>query len=280
MQPEPTGPRVTLPTHTTSSQRPSSLALRYGRPWREIFVSLFRAPRQGTPRGWSGTMTLLAFAGIALALLATLIDEAAIRAVLQDGSALRAFAAAITDLGQSQWYLVPAFLTVLALALADWSRRTLRARSRMSLFFGQAAFAFGAVALSGLLVNIFKLIFGRARPRLLDEVGIFGTDPFSLSHLYQSFPSGHSTTAGALAMIMILWMPRLWPLWLALGALLAGTRLSTIAHYPSDIIAGFTLGALYTLHLARWLAVRGRAFRIREGALLPSVRHANGLRRR
>lgn len=225
-------------------------------------------------------MTWLAVAAIVLAAAATLIDEAAIRHVRENPSALLDAMARITDLGQAHWYLVPSSLAIVALGLMDWTGRDRRHLARLSALFAQAAFAFGAVALSGILVNIIKLFFGRSRPRLLDDGGPFQFDPFSMSHLFQSFPSGHSTTCGAVAMVLIIWFPRWWLPILAAGFALALSRIAAQAHYPSDVMAGFGLGALYTLHLARWLAVRGRAFRIIPGHLLPLPRHILGWSKR
>ena len=109
----------------------------------------------------------------------------------------------ITNIGRSQWYLVPAALVFFAVALADWSRGGARAKARLSFVFGQAAYVFSSVALSGLFVNAIKVLFGRARPRLLDQVGAHYFDPLTLGYLNASFPSGHSTTVGAIVGILI-----------------------------------------------------------------------------
>jgi membrane-associated phospholipid phosphatase len=255
--------------------------VRLGRAGHAIGHSLFRRPRMAAPRAWTASMTMMAIAVLALSGLAmATLDPLTVPHVraMQDGVVI-GWARQLTDLGQSHWYLVPAALTVVALGLLDWSRRGRRGRARLSFVFAQAAYAFGAVAVSGLLVNLAKLLVGRSRPRLFDEGGPFQFDPFSMDSAFQSFPSGHATTAGALAVILVVWLPRLWPVILALGLALASTRIAALAHYPSDVIAGFGLGALYSLHLARWLAVRGRAFRIVDGKLVPRPRNALAWRR-
>ena len=65
-------------------------------------------------------------------------------------------------------------------AIADWSRGGARAKARLSFVFGQAAYVFASVALSGLFVNVVKVLFGRARPRLIDQVGAYHFDPLTL----------------------------------------------------------------------------------------------------
>jgi undecaprenyl-diphosphatase len=129
------------------------------------------------------------------------------------------------------------------------------------------AFAFFvAVAGSGLAGNILKLIFGKSRPERLFEAGFFGFTPFSYGHDVNSFPSGHATTFGALAMMFALLFPRFGWFFLALGACGISTRVFVQAHYVSDVCAGFSLGMLGALMVfvvwrRRWTAsvpLRGR----------------------
>ena len=136
------------------------------------------------------------------------------------------FMAWITNIGRSQWYLVPAGLVFFAVGLADWSRGGARAKVRLSFVFGQAAYVFSSVALSGLLVNAVKVLFGRARPRLLDQVGAHYFDPLTFGYLNASFPSGHSTTVGAIAGILMVWFPRWSLLIVELGLFFAATRIA------------------------------------------------------
>ena len=137
--------------------------------------------------------------------------------------------------------------------------------------FGQAAYVFASVALSGLLVNVLKILFGRARPRLIDEFGALHFDPFTFGYLNASFPSGHATTVGAIAGILMVWYPR-WSLpFVELGLFIAATRIAAEAHYPSDVVAGFLLGSFFSIVLARWLARRGVLFRIVPGKILPAA---------
>lgn len=221
-------------------------------------------------------MAIAALSAFALSLaIAPLADVAAIEVMrAARGTWWVESLRAVTDLGRSHWYLVPALLTVVAIGLADWSARGPRGRARLSFLFGQAAFAFAAVAVSGIVVNIAKFLVGRPRPRLMDEVGPFGFDPFGFDYRFHSYPSGHSTTVGAMALVLMLWFPRARPLILVAALLLGASRMAALAHYPSDIVAGLALGFLSALLLARWLAARSAVFRILPGRLLPVPRHA------
>ena len=113
--------------------------------------------------------------------------------------------------------------------------------------------------------DLIKNTIGRARPKLLDEFGahhhVFG----AFESVYASFPSGHSTTTGALCMALILLIPRWGPVWLILALLGGASRVVVDAHYPSDVLAGLAFGAVFVLLAARWLAQRGTMFTFDEG---------------
>ena len=61
-------------------------------------------------------------------------------------------------------------------------------------------------------------------------------------------PSGHTTTAFALAFSLSTLYSRLRPLWFAYALVLATSRVMVDAHYLSDVVAGAMLGFL-TVHL-------------------------------
>jgi len=115
----------------------------------------------------------------------------------------------------------------------------------------------GAVLLAsalgtGLLVGLFKLLFDRSRPpaslQLVPEAG-------------QGFPSGHAmaafTVGAAVCYAVFLREPgsrlgswrakaRAAVLWAALVLLVGAGRVYTGAHYPSDVLAGWALGGVWS----------------------------------
>lgn len=216
-------------------------------------------------------------AGAALALvLATLLmvfaDERVMRAIMASHSPIIAGMREITDVGKSNWYLFPSLILFLITAFLDWSAWKYRAKAWALRLFGQSAYLFGSVAVSGIMVNILKIPIGRARPKMIDSLGPVHFEPFAGGYDFASMPSGHSTTMGAVAMVLMIWFPKLRWLVLPLFLVFAATRMAAQAHYPSDTVIGFALGLLYALFLARWLGRRGVVFRIAPGRLLPKIR--------
>ncbi|CAO0822632.1 hypothetical protein DFAR_310005 [Desulfarculales bacterium] len=110
------------------------------------------------------------------------------------------------------------------------------------------------MAVSGVLVQIFKHLVGRPRPRLaLSPNEYFG--PTFQSDLL-SFPSGHAATSFALAAALSVFYPRLAWLFYVLAALVAAGRVVSDAHYVSDVLAGAVLGLAVGWPLAGLVAWR------------------------
>ena len=138
----------------------------------------------------------------------------------------------LTEFGEGQWVVVPAIL----LFVYGWRAG----------FDNLARWAFlltVTVAVSGGLANALKILFGRWRPVAFIEGEEFGFRLFTSGSVNASFPSGHATTAAAAALVIALWFPKLRWYALATGVLIAATRVVLSMHYPSDIAAGWLLGA-------------------------------------
>ncbi len=178
----------------------------------------------------------------------------------------------LTDIGLSQWYLIPAFAIGVCLIGIDWGNIARDRRIRFGLVYAQATFAFWAIALSGILTNIAKFLIGRARPKFIDTLGANSFSPFEAGYNFASFPSGHSTTMGAVGGVLALWFPR-WRMPIILATMfIALTRVFARAHYPTDVVAGYTLGFLFTIVLARFLAGRRTAFVFGKSQFWPAMR--------
>lgn len=175
-----------------------------------------------------------------------------------DPSIMR-LAGQISQTGDSKWSLVPIGVAVLVMLVVRSAKVGRTWRASCDWLVQALSFVFAAVAGSGLLVDVIKVLIGRARPRMLAE-GFYGFSPPGLDSSFQSFPSGHSNTLFALAVALGLLAPR-WRGWLlVLAGAFALCRVGANAHYLSDVVAGGVLGVATTLWLRDWFGARGWVF--------------------
>jgi undecaprenyl-diphosphatase len=123
-------------------------------------------------------------------------------------------------------------------------------------------FLFLAVLVPVLATDLIKWTVGRGRPFVGGEANVFNFVHFSDSPAYASFPSGHATTAFALAFAVA----ALWPqtrVWMLVYALfICATRLVLLAHHPSDVVAGALIGVIGAMLVRYWFAARRLGFAI------------------
>ena len=153
------------------------------------------------------------------------------------------------ELATVEWCIGLVFVGVIACALRRNGREIL-----LWLSLGFTTFT---------LQEGLKHAFGRLRPELW-ESAIPMTTP--------AFPSGHALAAGTfyplLRRELARWRPELRPAAFALAALLVlyvgFGRLYLGVHWPTDVIGGWTIGALQTglgIHIAERSTQAGRALR-------------------
>jgi membrane-associated phospholipid phosphatase len=173
---------------------------------------------------------------------------------------IEAFFGWLTDFGKSGWLLSLSGGVGLILLCIDWRRVGRRAAAAWTEVGIIAGFAFWSIAGSGILGNVMKQLVGRARPGSFDENGAFSFLPLQFDYAHASFPSGHATTMGALAVIIAVVAPRLIVPAAVFCGLVAVSRVVVGAHYPSDVVGGFLWGAAYTWFYALALAAAGIGF--------------------
>jgi undecaprenyl-diphosphatase len=194
----------------------------------------------------------LVLAGLAMAFR----DSALTIAARSQHGWLRILAENTTDFGKSWWILTLSGI-IFAVAYLAYRRADRGAlRDKLGYWATASAYMFLSVALSGLIANLVKRTIGRARPPLFDSEGAFHFKPFS-GALYESLPSGHATTDGAIAMALAVLFPRYRVAFLLIGGLLALTRIMVGAHYLSDVIAGYSFGLWYAYMSALFFAKHG-----------------------
>lgn len=159
-----------------------------------------------------------------------------------------------TDLAQAHLFLVPAGLIMLLISI--WQMQP-SSRAQLTIWhhrFMAVYFMFTAIAFSGLVALLLKNVFGRVRPNFYDGISLWQSFPFSGRYDFISFPSGHTTTVGAIAVIIYLFAPRFTIFAVAFALWIAVTRLGVGSHYPADLIAGLFLGSVFTWLYARSFA--------------------------
>ena len=148
----------------------------------------------------------------------------------------------ITTAGSATPYLIA--LAVLYPVLRFSLRRAAAAK--------RALFVIAAIVVSGLTVDLLKPIVARWRPEaFLADPSQYGFAFFKTARIHNSFPSGHATTALAVACALTLLFPRLRVLWFVAAAVVASSRVIIGEHYPGDVLAGAWFGVVITLALSR-----------------------------
>ena len=208
-----------------------------------------------TRRNWPWALAGLA----ALIAVLALIDIWASRGAIGWPDAWRAPFFFITDYGLSDWVLIPSLLVLILARLLIFALRGL-----WRMVAGEvamvSAFIFVGVGLPGLATNLLKRLIGRARPTEFEAQGAFSFQNIFNDWTFQSFPSGHSATAIALAFVIGFLWPRLfWP-FLAIGLVVAVSRVPVGMHYPTDVLAGVVVGMLGAYCVRNFFASRSWLF--------------------
>lgn len=166
----------------------------------------------------------------------------------------------ITQWGKSDWILIPTFIAWLAAWLLSLVTRE-NIRLALRELAALAGFIFLGVGLPGLAATLLKRAIGRGRPETWTADAPLSFHSFNWNaYEYQSFPSGHSTTAFAFAaVISFLWPKAFWPA-MVFAALVAVSRIVAGEHYPTDITAGAVLGLLGAYAVRQLFASRGWLF--------------------
>lgn len=104
-----------------------------------------------------------------------------------------------------------------------------------------ARLAFAALANAAIATQGLKLLSGRERPGLSGGLVKFH-GPGSIGNARQSFPSGHTSSAFAVATVLAARHPKQKWLYYGLAAAVGFARIRKSAHFPSDVLAGAGIG--------------------------------------
>lgn len=127
----------------------------------------------------------------------------------------------------------------------------------LAILFSSAPTRFQALAAGLLAVSSGILIFHKVK-RVVARTRPRDIEPHCWAHIVTrdrfSFPSGHSTTAFAVALSLGSFYPEIMPLLLILAANVAISRVIVGMHFLSDVIVGSGMGALLGYVAYRFVA--------------------------
>jgi undecaprenyl-diphosphatase len=106
-----------------------------------------------------------------------------------------------------------------------------------------------------LLTTLLKYAVGRDRPPAV----VLDPEPLLEVPTTSSFPSGHSSSSFACALVLSRLAPRLTVPLFALAALIGYSRVYVGVHYPLDVVAGALFGVLVATALLRLLGALRRS---------------------
>ena len=134
----------------------------------------------------------------------------------------------VTDLGRGRWYIL--LLPIVAIFF--------RYIVKNKFIATKLLFVWLCVFTPYTACFILKSLLGRARPELFFSQDIYGFFGPSLQFLYNSFPSGHSTSIIGIASALSFFRPRYSILFFGVGVLVMISRLLLLKHYLSDVLMG------------------------------------------
>jgi undecaprenyl-diphosphatase len=168
----------------------------------------------------------------------------------------RAFFGAITNIGRSNWILIPAAAVIAFAIVLRRNHLGVRNSAAYGLIISTVGYVFISVAGAGLVADLFKNILGRARPKLYDMVGHFDFQFFAFDPDHASIPSGHATNIFAFATVIAILWPRGRVLMYTLAAWIAASRVLIGAHYFTDAVLGAALGIAFPYFVRDRFAAR------------------------
>ena len=128
---------------------------------------------------------------------------------------------------------------LVALATAGWLYTRMRRPQRRRI----ADHILMVSLATAVLPHVLKSLFDQTRPDRLTVSGHRHGIPYS-GQPRDAFPSGHAVHMGALASAADLLPPASRRLARSLAVTLSLTRVALLAHWASDVVAGFTLGVI------------------------------------
>lgn len=259
----------------TTGARPANYVTQVGQVAWQSVTRLVRAPshsrraeaRRALARRWIGVAALTA---LAIGILMFAVDVATIKQMPARGTASLWWLRIFTDFGKSSYVLwaLAGLLFVILLVLPLLGDVL---RSILIAFGVRIQYLFFAVLFAVLCGEVLKLIIGRSRPFVGGDANAFLFQHFSGNPAFESLPSGHATTAFALAFAVSAVWRRMTLFMFVYAVLICISRIVLLAHHPSDVVAGALTGVIGAMIVQYWFAARRLGFKIVSGGAIETL---------
>jgi membrane-associated phospholipid phosphatase len=182
----------------------------------------------------------------------------------------------LTDFGKDVYVMGTLAALLIAVAMVAAALRGIQ-RSLLLGLGTRLQFLLFAVLTPVLAGDVIKWMVGRGRPFVGGPANAFNFSHFAGTEAYSSFPSGHATTAFALAFAVAAVWPRARMAMIVYALVIAATRLVLLAHHPSDVVAGALVGVIGAMLVRYWFAARRLGFAIhQDGTIMALTGPASG----
>jgi len=182
----------------------------------------------------------------------------------------------LTDFGKDEYVLAALAALLIVVAIVSPALRGMQ-RSLLLGLGTRLQFLFCAVTVPILITEVIKWCVGRGRPFVGGEADVFHFSHFAGNPAYYSFPSGHATTAFALAFAVSVIWPKARLAMAVYAVIIAASRLVLLAHHPSDVVAGALIGIIGAMFVRYWFAARRLGFAIRhDGSIVSLIGPSSG----
>lgn len=183
----------------------------------------------------------------------------------------------LSRFGLSGYMLVLSAATACVAIAVQRRADSTRLAGEARLVAERAIFFFVTIATSGLLCQAIKHLLGRARPRFLGQFGAYHFTGPSFRSGIDSFPSGHTTTVFAAAVVFSLFKPSWKAGFFGVAVAIGLARILAGAHYPSDVLGGAVLGSTVASVLGRSFRNRGLLYGTDKAGSAPAGDGTSGV---
>lgn len=126
------------------------------------------------------------------------------------------------------------------------------------------AFMIVSMLTAAAVLNAFKLIIGRYRPRYMFNEDLVGFEPFGVALKMASFPSGHAQSIWSAMIALMFLTPRYTPVYAAIAVIVSASRFLTAVHFVSDVVMSAFLSCAVALLVRHWFERNGQPVRLQS----------------